>query len=237
MADITNLPNLSEVFQKVGYFLGRDTQLYVDGKLTAERAYADAKFAALAGEDSRVNTVLDTILKITDSQPGTPEFEEGQNLYTLIESKYATLVTRVTKTESDIALFQQFASQTTTDVANYMQAVNKRIDDEITRAKAAEADLQGQITTLKTQVENDKSLTTQELTVINGKILTLTDSMTARQQEIATLNQKNADLTTRVELLEGKFGGLSADAAIGEFRRGLNGQPSAFGYAYTPAGA
>lgn len=235
MTDLTQIPNLSDVLQKTAYFYGRDIQLYVDAKTAAERAYADQKFAAMAGEDTRINAMLDTFLKIVDAEPGTPEFQEGQNLYTLIESKYASLVTRVTKNENDIALLQQFATQTTQDVAAYMTAVNKRIDDEITRAKAAEADLQVQITTLKNQAESDKSLTTQELTALNGKITTLNEQMTARQNEIATLNQKNADFLSRIEIIEVKFVGFSADAAIGEFRRGLNGQASAFGNTYTPA--
>ncbi len=234
MTDITNVPNLSEVLQKVGYNFGRDVEAFVSAKDAQTRAYIDGKYALLAQEDTRVNAVIDNLLKISDAQPGTPEWDEGQNLYTLISNNYVGLADRITKTEADIATLQAFASQTTQDISTWMANVNGRIDAEILRAQGEEQAIRDEIQTLKTSLENKDAQTDQSIATINGQITTLQTAMTNRQQEIAALQLKQTEYGNRLTLLESKFVGIDVPAAVNEFRRGLNAQPSAFGYERVP---
>lgn len=234
MTDITNIPNLSEILQKIGYNFGRDVEALIAAKDAATRAYADGKYTLLAQEDTRVNGVIANLLKIADAQPGTPEWDEGQNLYTLISNNYVGLMLRLEQSEDDIRTLLNFATQTTQDISTWMTNVNGRIDAEILRAKGEEQAIRTEITTLKTALENKDGLTDQSIATINGQITTLQGSMTLRQQEIATLQTKQTEYGNRLDMLESKFIGVDVPAAVNEFRRGLNAQPSAFGYERVP---
>lgn len=230
MPDISNIPLLSEALQRSAYNYGRDVQIYVDAKTAAERAYADAKFAALAGEDARFNGILASLLKISDADPNTPEWNEGNNLYTLISDKYVTLVGRIEQSEADIVTLKAFATQTTTDIAAWMTSVNGRIDAEILRAKGEESAIRLEILSLKSALETKDGLTDSAVAAMQGNITTLQGSMELRRQEIAALTLKQTEYGDRLDMLEGKFVGLDPAAVISEFRRGLSGMPSAYGY-------
>jgi hypothetical protein len=234
MTDITNIPNLSEILQRVGYNFGRDVEAFVAAKDADTRAYIDGKYTVLAQEDVRVNGVIANLLKIADAQPGTPEWDEGQNLYTLISNNYVGLLTRIEQSEADILTLQNFANQTTQDISTWMTNVNGRIDAEILRAKGEEQAIRGEIQTLKTALENKDGLTDQTIATMQGQITTLTSSMILRQNEILALQTKQTEYGNRLDMLESKFVGVDVPAAVNEFRRGLAAQPSAFGYGRVP---
>lgn len=234
MADISNIPNLSEIIQKNAYNFGLDLKDYFETQDAQTRAYIDGKYALLAQEDTRVNAVIDNLLKISDAQPGTPEWDEGQNLYTLISNNYVGLADRITQTETDIAALQAFATQTTQDISTWMSTVNGRIDSEIARAQGEEAAIRQEIATLKTSLENKDALTDEAIATITAQIGSLQTAMTNRQTEIAALQTKQTEYGARLDALEGKFLGLDTNAAVSEFRRGLAGQASAFGYIRQP---
>lgn len=234
MTDITNVPNISEVLQRLGYNFGRDVVDVIAATDSATRQYVDGKFTVLAGEDARVNAIITNLLKISDAQPGTPEWDEGQNLYTLISNNYVGLLTRIEKTEQDITALQAFATQTTSDIANWMTTVNGRIDTEIARAKAEEQAIRGEIADLKTALEAKDGLTDQAIATMQGQINTLHGSMILCQQEISALQAKQVEYGNRLDTLESKFVGIDVPAAVNEFRRGLKGQVSAFGYDRVP---
>lgn len=71
---------------------GADIRDFIDQKGYALLADVDARINTLTGQDVAINAFLDKIKLLTDAVPGTPEFDEGSNLFTLISTKFAEAI-------------------------------------------------------------------------------------------------------------------------------------------------
>jgi len=225
---------LSAILQKAALNFGIDVSAFVNDKDAATRADFDKKIAALANEDGRVNGILEDLLKLSDAKPDSPEWDEGQNLYTLISENYVAIVNRTEKNEVDIKTLQDFATQTTSDISTSFTAVNKSISDEVTARKAEDTNIRAEIAALKSNLETKDGQTDQDIATINGKVKTLETAMTSRREEVAALQKKQAEYEIRITALEDFLADLSADSMVSEFRNGLAGAPSAFGHTIVP---
>lgn len=113
MADTT----LVDFLNQYAYTASDAVRVELDERQIAILGEVDNRIAALTGADSAITAFIDQVKLLTDAVPGTPEFDQGQNLYTLIAEKYALvnssvstisgivdgLVTQVTGIAQDLA--------------------------------------------------------------------------------------------------------------------------------------
>lgn len=87
MADTT----LVDFLNQYAYTSSDAVRIELDERQVAILTQVDTRIAALTGADAAINAFIDTVKTLTDAVPGTPEFDQGQNLYTLIAEKYAVV--------------------------------------------------------------------------------------------------------------------------------------------------
>ncbi len=79
---------LLQFMQHYATATGAEIKTVLDEKGFAILTDVDAKIAALTGQDAAILSFLDKIKRLMDAVPGTPEFDEGTNLFTTITSKF-----------------------------------------------------------------------------------------------------------------------------------------------------
>jgi chromosome segregation ATPase len=225
----------------------------------ATKSDVDTKIAALAGQDAAFTSILNNLLKISDAQPGTPEWDEGQNLYTLLTNNYIALADQIATNTASIATLNTWKDGFVASYNTAIAAINTRIDGEITARQAAVADLQTKIDAanaalaqsntarldLQAQLKATDDSQTADIEFLKSRITTaegnfatartdlnaLQSAMDLRVQDITALQAKRDEFETRITTLESKFVGLNADSAFAEFKAGLNGLASPSGVA------
>lgn len=263
MPDISAMTPLSESLKDFGYKTGwLIDQRFADMDVDRQQKL-DAAIATLSGQDATFNAIIENMLRITDAAPGTAEWDEGQNLYTLMQTNYVALDDRLVVAENKISALETWK---TGFVTSYNEAIT-RIDAalllekttreaEVTRieglivanqeavnaANAARATLKSQLEAMDaSQTEEINALKTritaneQAVAAYAGRLTQLEDDMALRVTAINALNIKQLELAGRVETLEAKVGNVSAAGMVAEFAAGLSGQASPGGYAQPTA--
>lgn len=259
MTDITAVPPISDVFRQLAYQMGYAIDARFDALDLATKTEVDAKIAALTGQDATFMAIVNNLLKVTDAVPGTPEWDEGQNLYSLLTTNYITLADNIADNTADIVTLNTWKDGFVASYNTAVAAINTRIDGEIAARQAAVTDLQTKIDaanadiqaanaarlTLQQQLAATDDSQTAEINALKtrmgtaeGNIATaqqsindLTAALTLRTQEITALQTKRDEFEGRITTLESKFVGLNADSAFAEFKAGLNGLASPSGVA------
>lgn len=231
---------LSQILSQMGYQFGDVLSNHTAALDIKQREYIDGKFAVLAGEDERINGVISTLLSITDAKPDTPEYDQGINLYKLIETKYTQVIADVLSNKNEITALKKFASDTTAAISNFNTAISEQITTEVTRAKAAETNLQTQINANKealASIQAAQNTTKADFSAVHESLkaesATLKEKLTTCQVNITTLQNSLNDHESRIQRLESFFVGFGANTvkdAVAEFSNGLSGMPSGFGF-------
>ena len=263
MSDITNIPKFSDVLKDYGFKTGA----LIDQRFAAldadRQQKLDAAIATLSGQDTQVMSVINQLQRLTDAQPGTPEFDEGQNLYQLMQTNYLALDDRLTANEALATALNTWKSAFVTDYTATIQRIDAAITAEVSARQAEITRLEGLINTNNdalaaanaarvalaarldatdaSQTDDINALKTRmtsaemSIATYGEQIATLQSQMQSRVQEISTLQTKQNELESRVSMLESKFEGLNVAAAVSEFYAGLTGDVSPGGYsAYVP---
>lgn len=262
--DMTNTPKMSEVMKDFGFKTGALIDARFKDMDADRQLKLDSAIATLTDQDTAVMSVINKLERITDAQPGTPEHDEGVNLYTLMETNYLALDDRLTANED---LTTALNTWKTGFVTNYNAAITRIDAAVLAEQQARQADvtrLEGLIQTnneaiaaanaarlvLKQQLEATDAIQTEEINslkarmaAVEGSILTYGENiaqlqlqMTARQDEIAALQTQHNDLAARVLVIENLLVDVNAGDAVAEFAAGMSGQASPGGYSpYTPS--
>lgn len=259
MPDITNTPVISDIFKQLSFQMGYAVDARFAALDATSKAYVDSQVAALTGQDAAFLTIVNNLKAITDAVPGTPEWDQGQNLYTLLTTNYVALTASLKTTSDAVATLNAWKDSFSAAVNTAIAAANARIDQEVTDRQAAITGLQGQIdaantalaaanaarqTLADTLAATDNAQTADivalktRMTTAEGNIASIQSSvadlnaaMALRVQEITALQAKRDDFESRISMLESKFVGLNANSAFAEFNAGLNGHASPSGIA------
>lgn len=217
---------LFETLTKSNYLSGLALKQTLESMDSAIRTEIESKFNALAGEDSRINAVITMLQKITDAEPGSEEWDEGQNLYTLISQRYVELADKVTQNELDVADLQAMAASMASDLAAYNQSINAKVDQEITDRQAAVAALESNldqtkndlaaanqarteaIATLTQRLSTEETARTEKDEQQQAEINTLKQRVTATEADVATLTAKEASLREELDEAKVEISGL-----------------------------
>lgn len=257
MTDISAIPNISEVMKQFGYQAGYAIDQRLKKVDTDIRTHIDERVAILTGQDAQFSTVINNLLRITDAQPGSPEWDEGQNLYTLMTNNYVGLVERIEAQEDATASLNSWKTQFVADYNTSIANINQRIDDEVANRQQAVEYLQGQIDSnknaiaaantarenLKNALEDADAAQVVEIDALKQRVTknendilslknradTLASDMLLRVDEIKALQAKRDEFEGRISTLESKFVGLNAENPFNEFAAGLSGQESPTG--------
>lgn len=257
--DISNNLSLSQIMKEFGFKTGTAIDARFNAMDTDRQAKLDEAISTLAGQDTAVMGIIEQLQRITDADPGTTAYDEGTNLYTLMQTNYVALDDRLTANESLTTSLQTWKNSFVTDynatiaridldIANNLasqQAESQRLEaliqtnnDAVVAANAARATLQSALeATDASQTDEINALKTR-IAAAEGQvsshgvtIVELQTQMNTRITEIASLQTQHNDLTARVVILESKIDMASTDGAVDEFVAGLSGQTSPGGYA------
>lgn len=253
-----NIPNLSEVMKDYAFKTGALINDHFESLDAQRQAKLDEAVATLAGVDTQVMSIINKLQAITDAEPGSPEWDEGQNLYTLMTNNYVALDARVTATEDLAASLQSWKATFITDYTATIARIDAAVAAEVANRQSEITRVEGLIasntamveaanlarTQLKTQLEQTDAAQTDEINALKTRVNTaeasiaemgtnivaLQGQMASRVTEINALQTKQAENEARFSVLESKFDGLSMGNAVPEFAAGLRGQVSPGGY-------
>lgn len=200
--------SLFDTLSRSAFLQGNAVKIALEGIDSALRQEIETKFNALQGEDSKINAVLTMLQKITDAEPGSPEWDEGQNLYTLISEKYVALADKTDANGVKIADLEEMAQTMAGDLSNYNQAVTAKIDKEITDRQEAVSDLQSQLDETKSQLATANQTRTEALAALDQRMTTESNAREEKdeqqQAEINTLKNRVTTAEEKVSALEAK---------------------------------
>ena len=254
-----NVPNLSELMKDYAYKTGALINQHFEALDSERQQKLDDAVNTLAGVDTQVMAVINKLQAITDAEPGSPEWDEGQNLYTLMTNNYVALDARITATENVTASLQTWKAAFITDYTATIARIDAAVAAEVTARQGEITRVEGLIASntamieasdlaraqLKTQLEQADAAQTDEINALKGRMTTaeaaineyganitaLQGQMASRVTEITALQTKQTENEARFSVLESKFDGLTMGNAVPEFAAGLNKQPSPGGYA------
>jgi len=220
-----NTPKISTVMETFGYQAGYAIDQRLKSMDQALKTKIDQEVAVLTGKDENFNTLINNLLRISDAEPGTPDWDEGQNLYTLMTNNYIALGDRITANEDAVAAINTwkttFVSQYNTAIAN----INTRIDDEI-------AARQAEITRIEAKVgQNALKGNANEVEITAAK-----QRLDAAEVAISQLQTTQTQYGEDIAFIKSRFADLGTSDAMPHFMEGLNGADSSAGYSpYAPA--
>lgn len=215
MAENQDFKNLFDTLSRASYLQGTAIQKELEALGTSIRTDMNGKIAALAGEDQKINQTLEMFRKITDAEPGTPEWDEGKNLYTLISERYVALAKKADDNTVAINELKSFAETLTADVKSYNENLIARVDQEIIDRKAAVAALQTEVDDTKSKIAAANKARTDALASIDQKMKAESQARTekdeAQQAEINNLRTRVADSEADIVILTQKEAALRED--------------------------
>jgi len=130
---------LLQFMQHYAAATGAEIKNVLDEKGYAIMADVNAQIAALTGQDTAILTFLEKIKRLVDAVPGTPEFEEGSNLFTTITEKFDAALLAAADAKN-IATAATLAVQ---QVVNDLSALALRVVSLEAESFAARRDING----------------------------------------------------------------------------------------------
>lgn len=215
-----NTPKISEVMRDFAFQAGYAVDARFASLNAAVTTRIDNEVAALTGQDANFSQLITNLLRISDADEGTAEWEEGQNLYTLMTNNYVTLTARIDSVEGTVTALNAWKATFVGDYNTAIAAISTRIDTEVAERKSEVTRLEGLISTAAAKGNANES----EITVVKQR---LDDAEAA----ITALQAKRDTFTSDIELIKSKFEGLDASNTFGEFYAGLHGAVSPSGVA------
>lgn len=256
--DISGNLSLSQIMKEFGFKTGTAIDARFNSMDTDRQLKLDEAISTLAGQDTAVMGIIEQLQRITDADPGTTAYDEGTNLYTLMQTNYVALDDRLTANESLTASLQTWKTSFVTDYNATIARIDASVAAEIsarqgevqrletlilannssvTAANAARAELKTQLEATDAEHTGQITALTTRMTAAEGTISShgitiadLTTQMNTRTTEIAGLQTQQNDLSARVLIIEGKIDMANTDGAMDEFTAGLSGQASPSGY-------
>lgn len=253
MRDLSNAPSLSQSFKEIAFQQGWLIEKRFDEMDVDRQQKLDSAINILMGKDANMMTILESFQRIADADEGTAEYEEGVNLYSLMQSNYIALDDRLTANVTMTTALNVWKTQFVTDhdaaINNINLAISaetdartlevNRLDARINSSNASITAANDARTALALRLDQTDASQTVEIDGLKVRmasaeqsVLTNTQDVSAlklqmaeRVEEITSLQTKQAELNTRVGLIEDMLD-INVAEVVGNFGDGLNGLAS-----------
>lgn len=136
---------LLQFMQHYATATGAEIKAFVDEKGFAIMSQVNEQIAALTGQDAAILSFLDKVKRLMDAVPGTPEFDEGSNLFTTITEKFDAAMAAA----ADAKTVALGVAQAVTQVIADLSALAARVLNLELESAAARRDING----LRTDVD------------------------------------------------------------------------------------
>lgn len=157
---------LIEFFRKYSNLSGLEINARISEITTEMWTQIDAKFALLTGEDSKMNEFLAQLRDLLDSDPNTPGYQQGLNLFQTLAARVSELNQAIAATNGSVSAINTAVTNVASDLADLLRRVGdlegvtavlrtdidavKTVADGVVGALAAIAgDLQAQMVALR----------------------------------------------------------------------------------------
>ena len=220
-----NTPKISTVMETFGYQAGYAIDLRLKNMDQAITDRIDNEVAVLTGQDENFSSLITNLLRISDADQGTAEWDEGQNLYTLMQTNYLQLSDQIQANTDAVAAVNQWKQTFLTNYNTAITNINDRIDTEIADRQA--------------EIQRIEAIVGQNTLKGNANAQEITDAknrLDAAELAITQLQITQTQYGIDIAFIKSRFADLDTSDAMPHFMEGLNGADSSAGYSpYTPA--
>lgn len=96
------MTTLSELFKNYSYMLGDEVRQLLEDSQSAQNDAIQAKIDALTGADSQMNTFLDQLRVLLDSDSQSAGYQQGLNIFETIAARVSALNSAIASTNGDV---------------------------------------------------------------------------------------------------------------------------------------
>lgn len=113
-----NQLDVANAMNAVAATFGQKSGVYIRERELAILSAVDAKLATLSGNNAAVASFLESVAKMVDAVPGTPEFDAGTNLFSFISTKFETMQLYVNGLEGNVTELSTHVDSLVTDLVS-----------------------------------------------------------------------------------------------------------------------
>ena len=117
------MTTLAEFFAEYSNELGAAVRANLEASQAAQSAAIKAQIDTLTGADSNVNAFLDQLRTLLDSDPESPGYQQGLNLFETIAQRVTTLNIAIAATNGDVAAITATVTQFGASLADLLARV------------------------------------------------------------------------------------------------------------------